>query len=629
METNSIILSTLKTIAKKSNNLSRPQKILSITTAIFATLTFILFKKTTSPPKRLKHIPSVSYVGMMLGYLKAQPLMEITKKYIDPVIAKSPDGLYMRPSRKIWNIYVTEPELAKIVYNKNDLFPKLDLTANHAGTYSGKFSARSNNLFFSTGAEWKRQRRIANPAFHSAMPTNLFGQYTKKLFSSIAKSITSNDSSLVDLSSFFTNYTLDVIGDAGFGFKFNSLQDSTSEYVLRYDKVTEALMDPLFFFFPSLDAEYIWLFPKRQEVHKELGVFLEMVREIIAQKRLSLSEKKKLKELAIARGEADTPSEKASEKDILTLLIESAETDENHDISDISNDMLLSNMCVLFTAGHDTTTAALLFFIYELAINQEIQEKARKEIISILGDGTTDVLPTPEQLSKMDYLNMVIKETLRLHSPVPISSPRIASEDCMLGQTFIPKGSTIVIDAISIHRNSKYWSSPDLFNPDRFLPGGEADQHAGSGLTYVPFGGGSRHCIGRNFAMNEQKMMLSMFGDFPQKPDGDDLQFNSIGTVFVASLFLLEWFEYKPAGKAVIELSEIQQLVGDDNKWNVDYFFNSHFLPSTECLEGVQAIQSEIEEIPTRSLQLFQTKLYEARFSDTLLEKDKRSSQWL
>ncbi|OAC97968.1 CYP509 protein [Mucor lusitanicus CBS 277.49] len=168
-------------------------------------------------------------------------------------------------------------------------------------------------------------------------------------------------------------------------------------------------------------------------------------------------------------------------------------------------------MCVLFTAGHDTTTAALLFCIYELAVNQDIQEKARNEIISILGDENSDVLPTAEQLLKMEYLNTVIKETLRLHSPVAVSSPRLAMQDCMLGSTFVPKGSTVVIDAISIHRNPKYWKHPDVFNPDRFAAGGEAEKHAGSGLTYVPFGGGARHCIGRNFAMNEQKVMLSMF----------------------------------------------------------------------------------------------------------------------
>ncbi|GAN02680.1 cytochrome P450 [Mucor ambiguus] len=506
MESNSIVLSAVKAVASKSSNLSRSQKVVSISAALVATLTYVLFKKTTTPPKRLQHIPHVGYVKMLVAFFTGKPLMDITKTCIDPVIANSSLGLYLRPSRKVWNIYVTEPELAKIVYNKNDLFPKLDLTRYNAGTYNGKFSARSNNLFFSVGDEWKRQRRIANPAFHRAMPISLFGMYTEKLFTSIAKSH-SNNSNEVDLGGFITNFTLDIMD-----FKFNSLQDSTSEYVTMYEKVVEALMDPLFYFFPALDTDYLWLFPKRQQVHKELDVFLDMVQEIIVKKRQTLAEQKKLKELAVSNEEAVNDVEtKASDKDILTLLIESAGEEENNDISEISDDMLLSNMCVLFTAGHDTTTAGLLFCIYELAINQDIQDKARNEIISILGDEKSDVLPTAEQLVKMEYLNMIIKETLRLHSPVAVSSPRLTMEDCMLGSTLIPKGSTVVIDAISIHRNSKYWKHPDVFNPDRFAAGGEAEKHAGSGLTYVPFGSGSRHCIGRNFAMNEQKVMLSMF----------------------------------------------------------------------------------------------------------------------
>lgn len=100
-------------------------------------------------------------------------------------------------------------------------------------------------------------------------------------------------------------------------------------------------MDPLFYFFPGLDTDYLWLFPKRQEVHKELDVFLKMVREIIIKKRHTLEGQKKLKELAISNGEAVVEDERASEKDILTLLIESADTEENKDISVISDDMLL------------------------------------------------------------------------------------------------------------------------------------------------------------------------------------------------------------------------------------------------------------------------------------------------
>lgn len=119
------------------------------------------------------------------------------------------------------------------------------------------------------------------------------------------------------------------------------MQDSTSEYVSRYEKVVEAVMDPLFYFFPKLDTKYLWLFPKRQEVHKELDIFLKMVRDIIIKKRQTLDEQRKLKQLAISNGGDVVEDERTSEKDILTLLIESAEAEENEDISVVNDDMLL------------------------------------------------------------------------------------------------------------------------------------------------------------------------------------------------------------------------------------------------------------------------------------------------
>lgn len=135
-------------------------------------------------------------------------------------------------------------------------------------------------------------------------------------------------------------------------FKFNSLQDSTSEYVTRYEKIIEAVMDPLFYFFPALDTDYLWLFPKRQEIHKELEIFLDMVREIIMKKRQTLTEQKRLKELAVSNGEAVGDVERTSDKDILTLLIESADTEENKDISEISDDMLLVSVAYTFVKYH-------------------------------------------------------------------------------------------------------------------------------------------------------------------------------------------------------------------------------------------------------------------------------------
>jgi cytochrome P450 len=164
-----------------------------------------------------------------------------------------------------------------------------------------------------------------------------------------------------------------------------------------------AVINPLFYFFPNLDRQYLWLFPKRKEIHQELEIFLSMVREIIAKKRETMAIQKDLSVFASAAGnnskEFAGTSITKTEKDILELLIESAQSDENSDLSIADDDMLLvsikgeesdfivekvlmncrfflqSNLCILFTAGHETTTAAILFLMYELAINRVIEKK--------------------------------------------------------------------------------------------------------------------------------------------------------------------------------------------------------------------------------------------------------------
>lgn len=102
----------------------------------------------------------------------------------------------------------------------------------------------------------------------------------------------------------------------------------------------DAVIDPLFYFFPKFDREYLWMFPKRQDIHKELDIFLNMIREIIVKKRATIAKQKALNDLAISNGEK-IASNSSTEKDILTLLIESADTEENSDLSITDDDMLM------------------------------------------------------------------------------------------------------------------------------------------------------------------------------------------------------------------------------------------------------------------------------------------------
>jgi cytochrome P450 len=97
-----------------------------------------------------------------------------------------------------------------------------------------------------------------------------------------------------------------------------------------------------------------------------------------------------------------------------------------------------------------------------------------------------------------------------LSGPVPQTLPRTATKDTELCGIFIPKGSTVTVNIYDLHHSEKLWKDPFVFDPERFAEDGEATQTAGEGISWVPFGNGSRQCIGMNFSLNEQRVLLSM-----------------------------------------------------------------------------------------------------------------------
>jgi cytochrome P450 len=98
---------------------------------------------------------------------------------------------------------------------------------------------------------------------------------------------------------------------------------------------------------------------------------------------------------------------------------------------------------------------------------------------------------------------------LRINGPVTQVVPRICTEDTVLSDTFIPKGTAITVDVYNLHHNDKIWKDSFQFNPDRFKDNGEAENQ-GSGFSWIPFGNGPRQCIGMNFSLAEQRVLLSM-----------------------------------------------------------------------------------------------------------------------
>lgn len=141
-----------------------------------------------------------------------------------------------------------------------------------------------------------------------------------------------------------------------------------------------------------------------------------------------------------------------------------------------------------------------------LANFPDIQENVYKEIWKIYGTETPKSAPIKyEDLQHMDYLNRVIKETMRLFPTVPLIA-RCLSEDVQMGEVILPKDSNIVICIMRLHRNEKYWPNPLVFDPDRFLP-----EKIGTSYKncYMPFSMGPRNCIGEKYAMISMKVILA------------------------------------------------------------------------------------------------------------------------
>ncbi|KAG0788485.1 hypothetical protein G6F16_001452 [Rhizopus arrhizus] len=428
---------------------------------------YALIQRYNRPPSTLAHLPYVSFFSFLKYGFKDELYDTYAKEKLLPLL-KANGGFFTSPTIQGWVVRLADPVAIK------------QFTLKQGKTHVSKGHVQRS------GADWKRHRKIANLAFQRSMPVQLFGDLAKRMLRSMEKT----EEDAIDVNDLFRRFTLDAIGSGGFGFDFHAIEDKESKWVEYYESVMQGMASPFYIVFPSFDTKYVHWFSKREQLHDNLSKLMENMDEIIEKKRKLVYEN--------VQGES-------KEKDLLTLMIESELKSEGESLS---NEELRSNLCIFFLAGHDTTANTLAAIIYELAKNKEIQEKARKEAIRILGDGPEDIAPTAEQLKELDYINMIIKETLRRHPPAYLTTDRVVQNDLVLGGVHIPKGSDLCLDIYSLHHNADIWSNPFEFNPERFAPGGEADSQRG--IAWAPFSSGGRMCVGMNFSLTEQRVLIPM-----------------------------------------------------------------------------------------------------------------------
>jgi cytochrome P450 len=159
----------------------------------------------------------------------------------------------------------------------------------------------------------------------------------------------------------------------------------------------------------------------------------------------------------------------------------------------------------IFGGGVETATTTLQWAMAELIRNPAVMCKAQAEVRRVFKEQNK---VTEERLSELAYLHLVIKETLRLHTPGPLLMPRECQEQCKILGYDVPKGAKVLVNAWAISRNPDYWSEPDTFDPERFIAGDTRD-FKGNDFDFIPFGAGRRICPGMTFGLANIELGLA------------------------------------------------------------------------------------------------------------------------
>src|ERR1700736_6136261 len=206
-----------------------------------------------------------------------------------------------------------------------------------------------------------------------------------------------------------------------------------------------------------------------------------------------LRERKVLEEYFIQRVQE---RRKADGTDMLTVLCHTEDEDGNS----FTDDDIINHMIFLMMAAHDTSTSTTTTMAYNLAAHPEWQERARDESAR-LGDGPLDI----ESLEKLETLDLVMNESLRMVTPLPMNMRQTVRDTDLLGY-YLPAGTNVVTWPAMNHRLPELWTEPDKVDPERFAePRAEHKKHR---YAFAPFGGGAHKCIGMMFGQLEVKTVM-------------------------------------------------------------------------------------------------------------------------
>nr|XP_019562039.2 probable cytochrome P450 313a4 [Aedes albopictus] len=390
----------------------------------------------------------------------------------------SPVCIHMGP---LPHVGVFDPESLQVILNSPHCLQK---------SLQYSFLGISSSIFSSPSDIWKIQRKAFNPAFGPAVLASFVPTFNKKcsLLMGILQQYEGKPEK--DFSRDLVKCALDEICETTFGCEFNMQLSSEGDYALDMSEgFVDMVAERCFTIWKYPDFIYRWTKSYRDQV-KYVDAFYDTIMGKVERRE------------GIEKIMNDLSNAETSEKSQNFLYCLSKYLSLQ---GPTSRDDILAHFGLNIVAGLETKARTISSTLFMLAMHPDIQERCYQEIVSVCPAENQFI--STEDVGKLTYLEMVIKETMRLF-PAAALMARVATSDIKIsGNKTIPENTTIIIGTYQIHRDPKIWGpKADQFDPDNFLPENVADRHP---YSFIPFSAGPRNCIGLRYAWLSMKILIA------------------------------------------------------------------------------------------------------------------------
>ena len=413
-------------------------------------------------------------------------------------------------------IVVSDPVIMKYILKTNSAAYDKGILAEILEPIMGK------GLIPADPETWKVRRRAIVPGFHQQ-----WLNYVIKLFTECNNILVSNldnaaeKGEVCEMETLFCSVSLDIIGKAVFNYDFNSVTKESPVIQAVYSTLKEAEhRSTVPFPYWNLPLANL-LVPRLRKFNSDLRLLNNVLDDLIDRAMRTKTE-------ADLDALENRNYEESGDASLLRFLVDLRGEDS-------TSKQLRDDLMTMLIAGHETTAAVLTWAIFELAQAPEVLAKVQKEIDQVLGDPITGKSrnPTLEDIKKMQMVRLVVAESLRMYPEPPLLIRR-ALHDHELPKGMadfnakIIRGCDLFLSIYNIHRSEDFWENPNKFDPERFLRPyknpkfpewdgydptlftGLYPNEIASDFAFLPFGGGTRKCVGDQFALLEATVTLAM-----------------------------------------------------------------------------------------------------------------------